>query len=496
MTDNQTPRDDDRSSASALARHTAIYGAGTILSAASGILLVPLFTKSLGTDIYGLMEILNQIAEIAILFIFLGTNDGFVRFFFDGTDARWQKNVTSTTLTFIMISSLSFVLLGLGVFFLFPDFGQKFGIPITLAVIYAMWLPFDTLFRLCNQFLVASQLPVLFVATNTGRFLFFVGLNILFLYVFEMGLTGVFLAALVASAVVGTGFLVYLWRWCGFHIDVRLLKDMLSFGLPYLPTAGFAYIFLNADRFALGTFDSLDSVGLYSLGAKIGTIGMVLLMKPITSVWGPFIYSAFSRPDGGKRIGDALTIYSAILVYFALGIALSGSFIIEFLADPDFFGAVEIVPLVALGGVFYGMACLSDVGVKVAKKTKYKPVIFGLTALASVALHLTITREFGLMGAAVSTTATMLIFFLINHLVSMRFYVVELHLRDFLAMFGPAFVLYFSFSGLIENVDSLLWVAVILLLAAAAFPVLFVFFSRFEFARFAGLLSSNVARSQ
>lgn len=493
---NAETSDKEAASVNALARHTAIYGVGSILTAASGLVLIPLYTNAFETNVYGLLEILNQLANLAILVIFLGTNHAFVRFFFDDANIKSKKQLTATSLTFSIASSLVIVLLASACFLLIPSIGQNSGIPTSLFLVVIAWIPFEALFVLFNQFLVATRRPVIYVAINTGKFLLFVALNVIFLHMLAMDLMGVFLSSLIVSGAIACGFLTYIGRWCGFRLDSALLKKMLSFGLPYLPTAGFMYVISTADRFALGAFVSMETVGLYALGAKIGTIGMVLLMRPIDLVWSPFIYSACTASDGSKRIGNALTVYSALLVYVGLGVALSGSLIIRWFSDPDYYRATIIVPLMALSGAFYGMACLIDAGIKIAKRTIYKPFILGAAAAVSVCLHLTITPRFGLVGAAISTTATIFVWFIINYRVSERCYSLELHLQDFVAMFGSAIALYAAMSGFINNADNFWLQAAVLLCAALAYPLLFVSFSRFTFSDVSDLVLNSLSRAR
>ena len=66
-----------------LAKHTLIYGVGSVMVAAGGILLIPVYTHVLSAAEYGTLEILNRIADILIVVMFLGMRQSFIRIYFD-----------------------------------------------------------------------------------------------------------------------------------------------------------------------------------------------------------------------------------------------------------------------------------------------------------------------------------------------------------------------------------------------------------------------------
>ena len=66
-----------------LLRSSSIYGVGAVLNKALGFFLIPLYTHTLATGQYGLLELLNRVADVLILLVFLGMRQAYIRFFFD-----------------------------------------------------------------------------------------------------------------------------------------------------------------------------------------------------------------------------------------------------------------------------------------------------------------------------------------------------------------------------------------------------------------------------
>jgi O-antigen/teichoic acid export membrane protein len=66
-----------------LARHSAIYGLGGILSRLLAVLLLPLYTSYLGTKGFGKIEIVTALTTVLVIVLGAGISSAFFRFYFD-----------------------------------------------------------------------------------------------------------------------------------------------------------------------------------------------------------------------------------------------------------------------------------------------------------------------------------------------------------------------------------------------------------------------------
>ena len=69
--------------------------------------------------------------------------------------------------------------------------------------------------------------------------------------------------------------------------DFKLLRLMVRFSLPFLPASIFFIMIEMADRIMLGWLSSVDDVGLYGAGYKIGAL-ILLIVKAFNLNWQPF----------------------------------------------------------------------------------------------------------------------------------------------------------------------------------------------------------------
>jgi len=423
-------------------RHTVIYGIGSALNAIGSFLLIPLYTHVLSTEQYGILELLNRTGAILLLFIMLGVRQAFIRFYFDHEDDEWRKKVLATTLAFLITSSTTAIL----IFNPFKDMvaGLLFNDPAIggLFLYVILWIPFDLVVNVGLAHLQIQLKSIKYVVINFFKFFFYLGSNVLLVYYWRMGIEGILITNLWISTVIGIGFLIYYIKWTHFKISFSLLKSMLRFGLPYLPTAFFGYIVSNGDRYFLTMFSNLDEVGIYALGAKIGMFGLAFIVEPFGRVWTPFLFENYNKEGGSQLISKVFTIYTVIVVTVALGISVSAPTIIPLISDEAFYESFKLVPVICLAAIFYDLAVMADAGILISKKTKYKPLIFGSAAVVCVIANVLLVPVLNSMGAAIAQVFTFFTLFIVNFAMSNRFYKIDLEYKKMGIIIGGGMLVY------------------------------------------------------
>ena len=431
-----------------LAGHTAVYGLGSALTALGGFILIPLYTHNFVPSQYGLLELLNRIADVLLLFVFMGTRQAYIRFYFDDESDEWHRTVTATTLLFALASALVIIPIAILAAALAPS--QFWGDENAgrLILLIALWIPFEIIFTVSLAYLQVSMRSLLYVLVNAIRLAGFISLNVWLVYFKGFGIDGVFLSQLIIVAGIALTFLVFLIRWTRLSFSLDLLKKLVRFGAPYIPSAILWYVAANADRFFIASFQSMTDLGIYSLALKLGSVALALFMQPFQKVWSPFIFSTYESSDGPSRIGKAFTAFTAFGAYLVLGISVLAPVVLPYLSDASYWDAALVIPIIATAQLLYGMSCLIDAGILIAKKTNYKPIIFGLTALVSILAQFLLTSRFSIVGAACAICITFGFLFVINKHYSDRHYRLTLVPADFLAIAVAASASLFIFEWL------------------------------------------------
>ena len=96
-----------------LARHSAIYGLGGIVSRILAVLLLPLYTRYLAPEDYGEIETLLALSAVLVIVLRAGISSAFFRFYFDSPDPARRVVVVRTSFWFTMASATFGLVAGL-----------------------------------------------------------------------------------------------------------------------------------------------------------------------------------------------------------------------------------------------------------------------------------------------------------------------------------------------------------------------------------------------
>jgi len=447
-----------------LAKHSVIYGFGSVLTASAGFILIPIYTHVLSTTEYGVLEILNRLADILIVIMFMGVRQAYIRIYFEKDTDEWRRSVTASALVFSLISSFSISIL----IYLFGDvlaeqyLQSEIGTVVILLVL--IWLPLEMLINIGLSYLQINMKSHLYISVNFIRLVSFIILNYVMLYYFKMGVKGVFLSQVIITGIISLVFVAYFIKWTRMKVSFEIVKELLHFGLPYIPTTFFGFVIANSDKYFLSIYSGLDEVGVYALGSKIGILGVMVLMEPFNKVWSPFVFSNYKTPEGPKLIGDVFLAFTGVSVYVALGLAITAPAIIPLISSEEFHSAHIVVPYVALSSALFGMMCLSDIGILIAKKTKYKPIISMLAAGVCVVSSGILIYKFGIIGAAVALIITQLAYYAFTYFVSNKYYQMKLRQIDLagVVVIGIATYLLINWVSISDNLYLDLFVKVLL----------------------------------
>jgi O-antigen/teichoic acid export membrane protein len=422
----------NQTSGGEVARHSLIYTVGSTITVIGGVLMVPVYTHALSTSDYGLLDTILRFVTMCMSVAFLGMRQAYQRLYFDMRTATHSRALTST----IVLANFALTILVLFPLLTIASLASRyFGasqLTILRSAALALWIAFEATYMIGLSHMQVRMRSRQFVIAQASRLLLLISVNITLLRVFHLGLSGALIGNLSVSVLSGLVTAIVLLRSSGLQISTKFFKEVVTFGLPYIPTVVFTYVIGNADRLALIHFGAMASLGILALAAKIGEMALMVFSGPVDNVWSPYAFSVFAEVDGAKRIGALYTKFVAMYVFMALGASLAAPIGVSLLAQSEYAFAARLVPIIALGWVFNVLMTLSDIGILISKKTWMKPLANCLVSVIAVALQFLLTPRFGVIGAAVATALTNMACFLIIRTISQRFYPIATRPRDFL----------------------------------------------------------------
>jgi len=410
-----------------LARHSSIYGVGNILTRLIGFLLLPIYTNYLPPTAFGVAALIFTFLAIMNVFYSYGMDVAFLRYYVPEDNPVRRKEIFGLAFISLLISSalFSLAIFGASSRISYMIFGhQEYTELIQLA---SAILILDCLTILPFLYLRANERSVIYISFKFFNVMVSLTANILFIVKWGWGVRGIFWANTLASGLTLLALSPIILQNLRWRFQPALYRELLKFGLPYVPS-GLAVILMDLiDRFILQRLTNLEVVGIYSAGYKLGMF-MALFVAAFRFAWHPFFLSV-------AKESHAKQVFARVLTYFVLAcsfVFLALSFLIEDIVRLRFFGltlfgeaywqSTVIVPVILLSYLVYGVYVNFVVGIYLEKKTGYLPFITGAGALTNIGLNLVFIPLWGMMGAAWATLAAYVIMAIANYRLSQRYY--------------------------------------------------------------------------
>ncbi len=425
-------------------RHTTVYGLGNVLAKFIGFLMIPFYTHYLNPVDYGILEILDLSMSLLGMFLAMGMTAAMLRCYAAADSREAQQGVVGSAFLFAALTGLS-------------AFGLAFcAIPAVSAMIFGPRTPSVYLLTAFASFIIgyivnvprtylrAREASGWFVGVETATLLLALVLNVVFIAVLRIGLMGILCSSLVAVGLQ----LVVLTGWMLRRVPMRYsspaLRRMLAFGLP-LMFSNMAVFTLNfADRFFLQHLRSLDVVGIYAVGYKFAFMLNFLLVQPFYTMWQSRMYVAHQNPRHRLIFRQMCTLYSVLLISAGLTLAVFSPEIVRFMVGPRFAGCQEVIPVVALAYVFYGLGYFAETGMFLRDRTKLVGLLGACAAVLNLGLNYFLISRFGMMGAAWATLLSFAALALGSYILSESVYPLNLGMERVLAALGLGIALYWT----------------------------------------------------
>lgn len=381
---------------------------GTFGSKLLVFLMVRFYTDYLTPADYGTADLLTQTANLLIPIVSLGMSDGVFRFAIDRKGAR----ASVFTVGFAVITAGCLLAMIPLTLLRFAPNVRSYGLLIAAFVAASCY------HALCAQFIRALGNTKLFALQGLFNTALVIGFNVLFLAVFSLGVTG-YVLSVAAANLICTLFLCWkekLWWQFVRHPKGALVRQMLRYSIPLIPTSVFWWITSVSDRYMVSAFIGSEANGIYTLAYKIPTI-LTILSTVFMEAWQ---LSAVAEAGGGRR--EHIRFYSKVWSAFEAAMFLCGAGMIAFsqleirlLASESYYTAWRCVPLLSMAMVFAAFSSFLGSVYVVEKKSALSFWTAMLGAALNVALNLLlIPSPLGIQGAAIATFVSYLAVFLVR----------------------------------------------------------------------------------
>ena len=394
-----------------LAKHSAIYGLGGIVSRVLALFLLPLYTRYLTPADYGAIETLLALSAVLVTILRLGISSAFFRFYFDAPDDAGRTLVLRTSFWFTMVSATAGLAAGLALAEPISEalFGTADRTGLVRAAFVGLWAQMN--YEQLTSLFRVEERSVSFVFATLANLLVTVGATVVLVVGFDQGALGVVVGNFTGTLTVYAFLLAHRRDQLGLQFSRPLLRQMNSFGLPLVPSALALWATNFSDRFFLVKLADVGEVGLYSIGARIAS-ALVLLLTAFRAAWPAFAYSIEDDDEARRTYGFVLTYLVFVASWLALALGLLSPWLVHLLTTPEYYSASRVVAPLAFAAVAFAGYIVMAIGVGRARRTQFNWVVTGIAAVTNVVLNLILIPPYGMMGAAAATAAAYTVMFL------------------------------------------------------------------------------------
>ena len=387
-----------KSKYSKLLINTFLIGFGTFGSKLLVFLLVPLYTALLTTAEYGTADLLAQTANLLMPMASIGVANAAFRMVADGKEGEERKKIFSSCFAWLSIGFLVFLVLST-VFFFIPYYrGYEW-----LVILYVLCADIH---QVCAYYLRGIDKTRFFALQGIFNTAVTIGLNLLFLMVFGMGVTGYVLSVILADFL--STVLIFVCTGIGKDLSFRAvekesMRQIVQYSAPLIFSTILWWVTDVSDRFMVTYFHGDSVNGIYTVSYKIPTL-LTLVTGVFYEAWQ---YSAVSESKDPQELNRFYKVvyegFSGALFMLCSLIILACRWIASFWFDPDYYEAWQYIPTLLLATVFSSLVTFLG-SVYLVKKTTVKSMLTaGLAAGINLVLNLIWIPKWGPIGAALAT---------------------------------------------------------------------------------------------
>ena len=377
------------------------YQLSDVVSKVMAIVLLPVFTRYVGTNGYGIVETLATFVILVSILVRLGMIESFVRFYYTDQERERRDALVRRAFVFLLVSTTAVsVVMAL---FAAPlsTLVTTVRIPGTFRIaVLGLW-SFTNL-ELAYAILRVDERLRAYATATVANTLLTIAASLLLV----VGLHRSYNGLLLANYGVSTLVLLALWwtmreRLLRSSAGAEPLRTLLNFGLPTVPAEASVYALSVLDRQYIVHQHGLSAAGLYSLAVKIaGAVAFVV--RAFYYAWPPLAYSVTDDAQAARLYGLVTTYYVLLSGWAVAGLTLEARWIVRLLAPASFYGAYRAVPWLSLGWAMYGLWVILLVVAGRAKVTRrnFPAALVGLAV--NIALLTALVPAHGIAGAGIA----------------------------------------------------------------------------------------------
>ena len=289
-------------------------------------------------------------------------------------------------------------------------------LPVTIFFTAFIFLTYD-IFRTFRK----NNIYTFFILAQAYLTVFIVALFVTHGY----GILGAVLGILITQIIILVIMFSLVIRLIGFTLPrFHNMRQYLNFGIPTIPSNLSTLILDASDRYIIGFLIGLSAVGYYSGGYLIGSL-IIILLSPFFTLLLPILAQYHAVNDIGnirRYLNHSIKLFLVVAIPATFILSILSKSLLLILSTPEIAThGYLITPIIAIGGIFYGLYGIITQIIVLENKTRLTGNIWIIAAVSNVLLAFITGYFFGVIGIAISTLLVYVFAFLLTSHYAFKF---------------------------------------------------------------------------
>lgn len=397
-----------------------------VIVSLSGLILLPILTKNLSIEDYGLWILFNATITLVPNVVLLGLPFSLIRFL---SPLSERKEIAEVFYSLSFVVGILSILVSTAIFLLSEVIGNLlFPGMMVLVTYFSIIIFFECMNNQFFSFFRALQKIKIYSFFSIFKIILSICL-ICFFILQGQGIIGAVIALGITNAVLSLLMMVGIVHLIGLQIPTfHDLTSFLMYGIPTISANVSYWLMQSIDRYFIGLFLGLSFVGYYSPGYSLGNI-LLFFTAPFALILPsvlPQLYHLEKYEDIRKILQFSIKYFCLLSIPSIFGLTILSQSLLNILTTPAISQQGYVVtPLILISCFFFGLYTIVSQILFLTKKTQVIGIVWMVSAGINIITNVVFIHYFGILGAGISAIASFFILFLVISIFSSRYLKIE-----------------------------------------------------------------------
>lgn len=391
-------------------KNAIVYLTANIAVAAVPFILLPILTRYLSPEGYGVISMFTSVLPLMGAVIGFSVHGAVSRRWFDREDVEIPKYVAGCIL--ILLTSTTLV--------------------VTVLIVFGSWIATQVSVPLFWLFMAVAVSVSIFIvqirlvlwqvqekaltygAMQFGNSLLNGALSLLLVVFLLKGYEGRLWGHTISYVIYGVicASILYKDGLFRFQVEWAYMKDALSFGVPLMPHVIGGFLLFTADRMIVNRQLGTNYVGIYMVAVQIA-LGLNLLNESFNKAFVPWLFAKLKYGDerDKHKVIRLTYLYFLVLMSISFVSVYLSKYLITIFAGLKYMSGASVLPWLLLAQSFHGMYLMVSAYIFYERKTHITSTITIICGSCGMVFSWFFIRQFGLVGAGMGSALTMFLQF-------------------------------------------------------------------------------------